>query len=78
MPSNLKVSKVTFFGERHLGFGQMYLTGRFKKFYWLVPFFSPLLWRVCYSYEGDFRNYHEPGLDKEGIGVACIVFEKNR
>lgn len=73
---NLKVGKVIYFGERYTNFGKLYLQNKFKKINWLLPLFAPLLWRVCHSYEGEFHNFHEKDIDKEGVGVACITFEK--
>ncbi len=75
-PVNLKVTKVIYFGERFPSFGGLYLKNKLVKINWLLPLFSPFFWRVCYSYQNGFRDFHEKAIDKKGIGVASIIFEK--
>ncbi len=75
-PANLRVQKVIYFGERYISFGRLYLRNKFSKIKWLLPMLSPLLWRICHTYEGEFRDFHEKAIDKKGVGIACIVLEK--
>jgi hypothetical protein len=77
VPSKLAVKKVLYFGERFIKVGQLYRQNRFSRVYWLIPFFHPLFWRIVHSYEGEFRDYHEMEIDKKGVGVACVVLEKD-
>jgi SAM-dependent methyltransferase len=75
-PCNLAVEKVIYFKEVNTEIGMRYMKGSFKSVAWLLPFFSPFLWRVAHSYEGDFRTAHETVMDQKNIGVACLVFSK--
>lgn len=74
--TNLTVKKVMYFGEYYVNFGKLYSQHKFGKVNWLIPMFSPLLWQICHSYQGPYHDFHEIEIDKEGVGVACIVLEK--
>ena len=74
--TNLTTKKVIYFGERYVRFGRLYSQHKFKKINWLIPVLAPLLWRICHCYQGPYHDFHEIEIDKNGVGVACIVLEK--
>ncbi|MBU1062390.1 MAG: methyltransferase domain-containing protein [Candidatus Omnitrophica bacterium] len=75
-PSGLEVEKVIYFGECNAHIGRLYRQNKFHRLKWIMPFFPSFFWRICHSYEGGFRCFHEKELDKKYIGVSCIVMRK--
>ena len=75
-PSGLEVKKVIYFGERNAHIGRLYRQNKVYGLHWVMSLVSICFWRICHSYDGSFRDFHEETLDKEYIGAVCIVMEK--
>lgn len=77
IPSRLSVKKVIYFREVFHSLGKIYVNKIwFQKSGLLLNIFSPLFWRICYSYNGDFQPDWKPIMDKKVPGVVCLVLEK--
>jgi len=77
IPSGLSLKKIIYFGEVFPSLSRIYVNKIwFQKSGLLLNIFSPIFWRICYSYNGDFQIDWKPTMDKKVPGVACLVLEK--
>jgi len=77
VPSRLKLKRAIFFGERYISFGKRYSMNKYKNFKWFLPFFHFLFWRIVNTFEDELNEKNIGIMNKQGAGVACIVFVKS-